>query len=118
LRIFEGETVDAISSEIVRHERAVPILGQVPPRQNRQPAMLRLARRKPTENPGGIGGGDKRSAGKDIIHAFAIGSVGGELLAPVVEAVAPGIHESADPHIKVQRFGTELPDASGVEPFW
>lgn len=77
--------------------------------------MLRLSGREALEDTVGTNGGDERGARKDVIDAFAEGTVGGELLSPFVNAMAPGVHEASDPDFEFQGVGAETPDPAAIK---
>ena len=114
--VRDHEAHDAVCAEVVGDEAPLPAVGQMAPVDDLVRAVLRLAAVQPAENRRLRLRRDEGRAGKEVEHSLAVGAVGPEVLAPVVESVPPAVDHAVDEDPELERVGSKLPDTARVQP--
>ena len=97
--VADDVAADAMASEIVGDQVALPVVGQVPAADDLQTAQLRTARVQAAQDSFRSERGDITRAGHDVVDPLAAGSVGRERHAVIVKRMTPRIDEPASKHL-------------------
>ena len=107
--VGETKTIDSVTPEIGRKKSSYPVFRHVPTRHNLQPAVLRLPRIKPAQDPRCSRRRHPYESWKNVVDTITSRSIGHKALPPFVEDMAPRIHQALHENLEPPGLGAEVP---------